>query len=326
MWKKLCAVLFAAGLLGPRAAAADDGFGPWRKYVVPKCGEVQPRVGIRITYLGVNGYLFETGGHALLVDPYFTRAPLGKIALNLPIKSDRELVARALAPLPRRIDAVLVTHGHFDHLLDVPEVIRQTGARLVASDAAVSLVKAHGLSLPDARRVSACAPARSEWRSGPWKVRALPAAHDRILGVTPYPSQTAAPQPLPHRPKEWIMGEPLAFLIEAAGRRIYIDAGGLPDAAPPDIAPVDLAIVGVALPDSRRRLPQLAGALLPPRGPAGRPRYFLPSHQDDFFRPLARGFSFGLTSNFFAVERDSRAEKIPGQLILLDYYRPWTLR
>ena len=319
MWRKLRAILFSLLLLGPPAARAE-GFGRWRKDVVPKCGEEPPRGGIRITYLGVNGYLFETRGHALLVDPYFTRVPLGRIALNLPIASDHELVARALAPLPRHIDALLVTHGHFDHLLDVPEILRRTGARLIASDSAVSLVAAHGLPLRHAARVSACDPARHVQRVGPWKVRVLRAAHDRVLGVTPYPSQTAAPQPLPHRPTDWIMGEPLAFLIEAAGRRIYIDAGGIPGLAlpPANLAPVNLMIAGVALGDSRRRLPQLAGAL--------HPHYFLPSHQDDFFRPLARGFSFGLLSNFPAVQRASAAGKIPGQLILLDYYRPWTLR
>jgi Predicted Zn-dependent hydrolases of the beta-lactamase fold len=32
-----------------------------------------PRDGVRVTYLGTNGYQFEFKGHALLVDPYFSR-------------------------------------------------------------------------------------------------------------------------------------------------------------------------------------------------------------------------------------------------------------
>lgn len=315
MWRKLRAVLFSTALLCPGAAPAG-GLDRWRELVVADHGGARQADGIRVTYLGTNGYLLETGGRALLVDPYFTRVPLGAVAFNAPIASDPKLVADGLVPLPRRIDALLATHGHFDHLLDAPEIMRSTGARLVASASAVNLVTAHGLS---PMRCAAVAPG-DVLRLGPWKVRVLGAEHDRLLGMTPFPGEKTAPTPRPKRPTDWVMGEPLAFLIEAKGRRIYIDSGGMPGAElpPANLAPVDLAILGAALADSRRRLPPLVRAL--------RPRFLLPSHQDDFFRPLARGYSFGPLTSFPAVQRASATGQIPGQLILLDYYRPWTLR
>src|ERR1700731_2364081 len=55
-----------------------------------------PSNSIRITYLGVNGFQFETNGHALLVDPYFTRAGLLPTALNQAIQSDSNRVAEGL--------------------------------------------------------------------------------------------------------------------------------------------------------------------------------------------------------------------------------------
>ena len=64
----------------------------------------------------------------------------------------------------------------------------------------------------------------------------------------------------PQRAADWICGEPLAFLIEVNGQRIYIDSGGTPAQLPPN-EHVDLAILGVALPDSRARL---AAALAAP--------------------------------------------------------------
>ena len=315
MWRELRAVLFSTALLCPHAAPAG-GLERWRELVVADPGGGRKADGIRVTYLGVNGYLLEAAGRALLVDPYFTRVPLCDVAFNAPIASDPKLVANALAPLPRHIDALLATHGHFDHLLDAPEIMRSTGARLVGSATAVNLVAAHGLS---PLRCATVVPG-DVLRLGPWKVRVLGAEHDRLLWMTPFPGEKTAPAPRPNRPTDWVMGEPLAFLIEANGRRIYIDSGGTPGAElpPANIAPVDLAILGAALGDSRRRLPPLVRAL--------RPRCVLPSHQDDFFRPLARGFSFGLLSNFPAVQRASAAGEIPGRLILLDYFRPWTLR
>ena len=315
MWRNLRAVLFIAALLCPRAAHAG-GLDRWQNLVVAELGGARKADGIRITYLGVNGYLLQTGGRALLVDPYFTRVPLADAALNLSVASDPKLVAAGLLPLPRRIDALLVTHGHIDHLLDAPEIMRRTGARLVASASSVNLVVASGLP---PRRCAAVAPGGA-LRIGPWKVRVLRAAHDRLFCHEPFPGEKKTASPTPHRPADWVAGETLAFVVEAAGQRIYIDAGGMPGAElpPADVAPVDLAILGVALPDSRHRLAPVARRL--------RPRFVLPSHQDDFFRPLARGFSFGLLTDFPAVRRASAAGQIPGRLILLDYYRPWTLR
>jgi len=70
------------------------------------------------------------------------------------------------------------------------------------------------------------------------------------------------------------------------------------------------------LPDSRARLAAALARL--------QPRYVLPSHQDDFFRPLSAGFQFGPLTDFPFVQRES-AQQNRSRLILLDYFRPWTL-
>ena len=79
---------------------------------------------------------------------------------------------------------------------------------------------------------------------------------------------------------------------------------------------MDLAILGVALPDSRTRLRAALERL--------QPRYFLPSHQDNFFRPLTAGFQFGPVTDFPRVQREC-AQENRSRLILLDYFKPWTL-
>jgi hypothetical protein len=80
---------------------------------------------------------------------------------------------------------------------------------------------------------------------------------------------------------------------------------------------IDLAILGVALPDSRKRFPATIARL--------HPRYVIPSHQDNFFLPLSRGFVFGPMTDFPFVLRAFRASSTNSSMILLDYFRPWTL-
>jgi len=143
----------------------------------------------------------------------------------------------------------------------------------------------------------------------------LPAMHDRLFGKVPFDQHDARSSGPPQRPADWICGEPLAFLIEAGGQRIYIDSGGRPGQLPPPER-VDLAILGMALPDSRARLPSALEQL--------NPRFILPSHQDNFFRPLEAGFQFGSLTDFSRVRFDCEQAN-RGRLILLDYFRPWTL-
>jgi hypothetical protein len=50
----------------------------------------------------------------------------------------------------------------------------------------------------------------------------------------------------------------------------------------------------------------------------------LPSHQDDFFRPLDRGFVFNALTDFPRVQREAKRLGVP--VVLLDYFKPWTLR
>ena len=270
------------------------------------------RDGVRLTYLGTNGYQFEFGDHALLLDPYFSRVDLLSVALGSPIQPNAARINDGLRHIATKADAILVTHGHFDHLLDVPAVMARTRARLIASASSVELAKRAGVSSGDAVKPG------DVRRIGPWKISVLAATHDRLFGKVPFdrpPSQALAKAGPPLRAADWICGEPLAFLIEVNGRRIYIDSGGTPAQLPPNER-VDLAILGMALPDSRARLAAALSRL--------RPRYVLPSHQDDFFRPLSAGFQFGPLTDFPFVEREC-AQQNRSRLILLDYFRPWTL-
>ena len=136
---------FALGSLRPRIglelktlallcsfALANPALGGLEKYSSlvkadsPSTISAPPHRGVRITYLGTNAYLFETRDTTLLVDPYFSRQSLFRMAFNLQPVPEENLIAQWLRD-HRKIDAVLVTHGHVDHLYDAPRILRETG-------------------------------------------------------------------------------------------------------------------------------------------------------------------------------------------------------
>ncbi len=298
-------------VLFPQFAAA--GLEKYSRFIVADAGASRGE-GVRVTYLGVNGYEFQTGGHALLVDPYFSRVGLMQVALNRRLRPDQARIGQGLQHVQPRVDAVLVTHGHFDHLLDVPEIACRTGAQLVTGETAANLAISAGFN----RERCLVVQSGMTRTIAPWKITVLAATHDHLFGRVPFAGTRREATAAPAKPSDWLVGEPLAFVIEAAGRKIYIDSGGTSQQLPPrEIAPVDLAILGVALADSRKRLPVAVDRL--------HARYVLPSHQDDFLSPVERGFSFGRLTNFPEIVRLFEQRDLTAHLVLLEYFSPWTI-
>lgn len=72
---------------------------------------------MKFTYFGHSCFLVESGGHKLLFDPFITPNPLAKHV-------DISKIAA---------DAILLSHGHVDHIADAVDIATRTGAVVVCN-------------------------------------------------------------------------------------------------------------------------------------------------------------------------------------------------
>lgn len=101
-----------------------------------------PETGWRVTWLGHASFLLQGGGVSLLVDPMFS-----EICAPLPLPSLRRKVPPPckIEDLPG-IDAILLTHGHYDHL-DLP-TLRKIGraTRIIIAEGHADWLRSKGFS------------------------------------------------------------------------------------------------------------------------------------------------------------------------------------
>ena len=257
---------------GPSVRPDDIAFSP-DAFTVPAS-----RGPVRVTWLGTAGFSLEHEGFVVLIDPYVTRASLGR-CLRGALTPDLALVARHFP----RADAIVAGHTHFDHALDIPAIARATGATVYGSRSCERLCRAAGVASAKVIDVESRL-TREAFRAevGPFELRFVPSAHSAFaLGRVPFPGEIADCAELPLGVTDYRCGAVFSVDVRVGGRRIYhLGSADLVDARPE--AGADLLLCCVAgWTTTARFAPRVMRAI--------RPGAVLLSHWDNFFAPLAQG-------------------------------------
>lgn len=228
---------------------------------------------IHFRWLGAAGIELSYGSESLvseslLIDPFFTRPPFWRLWFGR-VASNPALIP---ASLPR-CDHILVSHAHYDHLMDVPTIAHRTQARVVGSSNTCALLRICGLN--NAQILKARPGDKLEL--GRFNVEVLAARHSHAPGFSPGRVGTDLQTPL--RLRDYVMDEDFSFLIQLPGLRLLNWCGVGQGPAPQ-------ADVLFLVPST---LPGFYESLLT----SVQPRLIIPVHWDDIFRPLSKSIRPG---------------------------------
>jgi len=112
-----------------------------------------PSSTLKVSWLGVQGFLLESGDDAVLTAPLYTRPSVFEASTGVPVHSDDALVEASL-PTSRlaNVRTIISGHAHYDHLLGVPnDMARAPQAMLFSNSSSQHLLDAYA---PD--RAPAC--------------------------------------------------------------------------------------------------------------------------------------------------------------------------
>lgn len=242
---------------------------------------------VRIRWLGVAGFHIAHDDRAVLLPPLFSKQSVARIALA-PLRVDEARIDRLLPP-SGNVEAVLVGHAHYDHLLDVPYIMKKHATRATAYGSRTTVNILAGFGIPEARRVE---PPLGVWVTLPSRrVRfaAFKSEHAPHLGRIVHLWTGHEEKPLARPPEfagQFVEGQPLSYLIEfldAQERPIftifYQDCASTGGVGAPTIAhrPVDVAILCVPGWDNVDGYPEEILVRL-------RPKHVVLCHYDDFFQ------------------------------------------
>lgn len=263
--------------------------------------------GLEVEWLGVSGYRLSHEGKTLFIDPYLSRVPVSHLIRRRPALPDPSALDR-FGAAPGEVVGVLVGHTHFDHAVDAPAIAARTGCSAYGSPSLVNLMALHGL----AEQAVEVEPYRT-YELGPFEVSFTPSAHSKLLlGLAvPYDGELSCDHLDGLAPGSYRCGQVWGISIRVAGIHLYHQGSAnlIDDAI--RARDVDVFLAGIA---GRSFTRDYWARILPRLDPA----VVVPTHYDNFFRPLGDGMEFvsnvrvaSLPEEIGAVARDVEIAALP---------------
>jgi L-ascorbate metabolism protein UlaG (beta-lactamase superfamily) len=301
--------------------------------VVPLSGQNQisaKKTPVVLKWLGTAGWEISDGTTVILIDPYLSRIngpapPTGGSGHSVsgdtrPVYGWHDIVSPDIAVIDSHIqgaDFILVTHTHYDHVLDVPHIALKTRAAVVGTESTENVMRA--CAVPEEQLITVRG--GEDYDFGSFSVRVIPSLHSPLdhkhyFSSAVAPAGMKAPLTLEQIHPE---GGTLAYLVRIGGHQILVFGGN--NYIEREIAGLkpDVALIGAG--SSRNEIYDYTGRLM--RG-LNYPAVVIPTHWDNFVVPYSASQKAALDAlQSFIAEITAASPKT--KIIVPRYFEPIVL-
>lgn len=245
--------------------------------------------GLKVSFFGVSTLLFDDGTDQILIDGFFSRAPLQHVIFSK-LSGDLAYLNKWVQQYDlKRTRAILVTHSHYDHALDLANLtMLLSNSQVIGSQTSLNIARAN--QHVNEQKLTLAIPFQTQV-FGAFKITPIPSVHTPPTPVNDdLGEEITSPFQLPAKFSAFKEGGSFDYLIEHQGQRILVKAstGFIPNQF--KNLNVDTLFLGVAQLSRQSEtyqhqyLNETIGRL--------KPQTVIPIHWDDFFQPLNQALIF----------------------------------
>lgn len=223
-----------------------------------------------------------------MIDDFFSRPSIGQVRFTK-IQSQPEILKQVIAQYQlQRTQAILVTHSHYDHALDIAELGRQLShTKIIGSSSTLNIARGGKVAEQQLIQVQPL----HALSFGEFKITAIASQHTPPTAVNnDLGEEITQPLQLPARFSAFKEGRSFDYLIEHQGHKILVKAstGAIPDQL--KNLKVDILFLGIA--QLSRQSEQFQQNYLDQTLITLKPKVVMPIHWNNFFKPIDQPLEF----------------------------------
>lgn len=276
--------------------------------------------GVNFKWFGTDGWEISFGNRTILIDPYFQRIPTGFFAGKFDPTTQIQVNETVIDQHIKKVDHILIGHGHWDHIADIPYISKKTGAMVIGSETHANIMRAYGV--PEGQIVQVKGGENMKFDG--YTIEVFPGLHS--LGPTKkfaVPGHRISVPEVPKTVGELPEGDTLIYLLTIGGKfRVFLmSSANYVERALSGLKP-DVALVASIFSNQIQDFtPRLLDAL-------NHPPLILPTHWDNFERPFSDGAHdlrdvFGDAGNLDLWVKDVKQHSPNTKVVVLDFFQSY---